>query len=139
MATSAARSPVVSSVWARPTFPNTTMTMLGRCQCGAISPETELNALNHVGPPWFLRLGGLCAQPHEQEEVGKAVEGGVCELVGVHAIEVVDIVAAHQRASPAPLKFHTEAAAPKHIARWNHNVGPEAVRSMVPLLDGTWR
>ena len=39
------------------------------------------------------------------------------------------------RASPA--------AAPKHTAKWNHEVGPEAVCRMVPLWDGSltghWR
>ena len=94
-------------------------------------------------------LDGLARRRNElEEEVGEAVEGGVRQVVGVHAIEVIHVVAAHdEEEGPcqelAPLKFQMEAAASKHMAKWNHKVGPEAVRRMVPLwagsLTGHWR
>ena len=65
-------------------------------QGGTVSPQVNLHALYDVRPPRFLRLGLLGPEAHEQEEVGEAVEGGVREVRGVHAIEVVDIVAAHK-------------------------------------------
>ena len=82
------------AVWMRPRI------FLTRVAVGARvaprEPQVHLDALHDVGPLRSMRFGLLGPEAHEQEEVGEAVEGGVCEVREVHAVEVVDIVAAHE-------------------------------------------
>ena len=49
-------------------------------ESGPVSPQVHLDALYNVGPLRSLRFGLLGPEAHEQEEVGEAVEGGVCEV-----------------------------------------------------------
>ena len=103
-------------------------------QSGPVSPQVHLDALHDVGPLRSLRFGLLSPEAHEQEEVGEAVEGGVCEVQGVHAIEVVDIVAAHEEEQGAGEEL--DVARPVKVPHRGRR--PEAVCRMVPLCEGTF-
>ena len=95
------------------------------CQGGAVASQAELDLLDHVGSPEFLRLGRLSPEQHEQEQVGEAVEGGVCEVRGIHPVEVVDIVAAHEEEQGASKELQCVPSSIKvpdggRMAWWNH-------------------
>ena len=76
------------------------------------------------------------------EEVGEGMEGTVGVLGVLDAVEVVHVVAPDDEEERGAarlrhtVKFHTEVAAPKHMARWNHSVRPCSVWRNVALCEG---
>ena len=99
-----------------------------------VMPHVYVNFLEHVTACRWLGLGVLKSEAQDVEELGKGVEGAVRVLGVLNAVKVVHVVSANQqkqhpscRASATRLKFHTDAAAPKHMARWNRNVKPCSV------------
>ena len=98
--------------------------------------DVHVDTLEDMAACRWLCFGVFDSETQDVEELAEGVEGtvrvlGVLDAVEVHIVSPTrsrrSILVRSCRASATRLKFHTEAAAPKHMAISNHSVKPCSV------------